>query len=231
MHLSAKPPQRLDLPDASPSRPVEDYDLDRREVQARQRAQPTRTNQPCGLIVHSPFQSGNTILVLWLYNEASLALRNTVSPGGHGGEVIPVPIPNTEVKSPSGEGTAGVARGRVARRQAFSPEPRASQSRGALFFGPVRLLTRAPQGACRQDSALARLRAALVCGGVQAGLLAGEAEARRQSPELAAPPRDCGRGSRLRHSPRRSGVLASRPPWRDARAHSCLTSGGHVGKV
>ena len=208
MHLSAKPPQRLDLPDASPSRPVEDYDLDRREVQARQRAEPTRTNQPCGLIVHSFFQSGNTILVLWLYNEASLALRNTVSPGGHGGEVIPVPIPNTEVKSPSGEGTAGVARGRVARRQAFSPEPRASQSRGALFF----LMRRAT-------------------GGVQAGLLAGEAEARRQSPELAAPPRDCGRGSRLRHSPRRSGVLASRPPWRDARAHSCLTSGGHVGKV
>ena len=137
MHLSAKPPQRLDLPDASPSRPVEDYDLDRREVQARQRAQPTRTNQPCGLIVHSFFQSGNTILVLWLYNEASLALRNTVSPGGHGGEVIPVPIPNTEVKSPSGEGTAGVARGRVARRQAFSPEPRASHiARG--FFSKLR---------------------------------------------------------------------------------------------
>ena len=212
MHLSAKPPQRLDLPDASPSRPVEDYDLDRREVQARQRAQPTRTNQPCGLIVHSLFQSGNTILVLWLYNEASLALRNTVSPGGHGGEVIPVPIPNTEVKSPSGEGTAGVARGRVARRQAFSPEPRASQSRGALFLPGAPFDPRAT-------------------GGVQAGLRAGEAEARRQSPELAAPPRDCGRGSRLRHSPRRSGVLASRPPWRDARAHSCLTSGGHVSKV
>ena len=150
MHLSAKPPQRLDLPDASPSRPVEDYDLDRREVQARQRAEPTRTNQPCGLIVHSFFQSGNTILVLWLYNEASLALRNTVSPGGHGGEVIPVPIPNTEVKSPSGEGTAGVARGRVARRQAFSPEPRASQSRGALFFETGNLKTgncRAAEGA------------------------------------------------------------------------------------
>ena len=213
MHLSAKPPQRLDLPDASPSRPVEDYDLDRREVQARRRAEPTRTNRPCGLIVHSFFQSGNTILVLWLYNEASLALRNTVSPGGHGGEVIPVPIPNTEVKSPSGEGTAGVARGRVARRQAFSPEPRTSHIARGSFFWP---------GASFDPRAT---------GGVQAGLLAGEAEARRQSPELAAPPRDCGRGSRLRHSPRRSGVLASRPPWRDARAHSCLTSGGHVGKV
>ena len=155
MHLSAKPPQRLDLPDASPSRPVEDYDLDRREVQARQRAEPTRTNRPCGLIVHSFFQSGNTILVLWLYNEASLALRNTVSPGGHGGEVIPVPIPNTEVKSPSGEGTAGVARGRVARRQAFSPEPRASHIARGSFF----LMRRAT-------------------GGVQAGLRAGEASRR-----------------------------------------------------
>ena len=160
MHLSAKPPQRLDLPDASPSRPVEDYDLDRREVQARQRAQPTRTNQPCGLIVHSFFQSGNTILVLWLYNEASLALRNTVSPGGHGGEVIPVPIPNTEVKSPSGEGTAGVARGRVARRQAFSPEPRASHIARGFFFWP---------GASFDPRAT---------GGVQAGLRAGEASRR-----------------------------------------------------
>ena len=40
-------------------------------------------------------------------------------PGGHGGGVTPVSIPNTEVKYTSGEGTAGVARGRVARRQAF----------------------------------------------------------------------------------------------------------------
>ena len=148
MHLSAKPPQRLDLPDASPSRPVEDYDLDRREVQARRRAQPTRTNQPCGLIVHSFFQSGNTILVLWLYNEASLALRNTVSPGGHGGEVIPVPIPNTEVKSPSGEGTAGVARGRVARRQAFFPEPLPGQHpAGAFSFSWLRRELRRPADA------------------------------------------------------------------------------------
>jgi hypothetical protein len=60
----------------------------------------------------------------------------------------------------------------------------------------VRLLTRAPQGACRQDSALARLRAALVCGGVQAGLRAGEASRRACVRGCAGrTPRWRGRGS------------------------------------
>ena len=49
MHLSAKPPQRSDLPDASLSRTVEDHHLDRPEAQARRRAHPTGTNRPCGL--------------------------------------------------------------------------------------------------------------------------------------------------------------------------------------
>ena len=40
-------------------------------------------------------------------------------PGGHGGVATPVSIPNTEVKGSSGEGTAGIARGRVARCQDF----------------------------------------------------------------------------------------------------------------
>ena len=39
--------------------------------------------------------------------------------GGRGEVVTPVPIPNTEVKGLIGEGTAGVARGRVARRRNF----------------------------------------------------------------------------------------------------------------
>ena len=43
-------------------------------------------------------------------------------PGAHGGVVTPVPIPNTEVKGPIGESTAGVARGRVARHR-VSPFP------------------------------------------------------------------------------------------------------------
>ena len=39
--------------------------------------------------------------------------------GDHGEKVTPVPIPNTAVKGLIGEGTAGVARGRVARCRDF----------------------------------------------------------------------------------------------------------------
>ena len=49
----------------------------------------------------------------------SSLINKTLLPGGHSEDVTPVPIPNTEVKSPSGEGTAGVACGRVARCQAL----------------------------------------------------------------------------------------------------------------
>ena len=45
-------------------------------------------------------------------------------PGGHREDETPVPIPNTEVKGLIGEGTAGFARGRVARRRDFSPKGR-----------------------------------------------------------------------------------------------------------
>ena len=43
--------------------------------------------------------------------------------GDHGEKVTPVPIPNTAVKGLIGEGTAGVARGRVARRRDFFRGP------------------------------------------------------------------------------------------------------------
>ena len=39
--------------------------------------------------------------------------------GGHRGAVTPVPIPNTEVKRPIAEGSAGLARARVGRRRLF----------------------------------------------------------------------------------------------------------------
>ena len=39
--------------------------------------------------------------------------------GGHRGVVIPVPIPNTEVKGSIAEGSAGLARARVGRRRLF----------------------------------------------------------------------------------------------------------------
>ena len=56
--------------------------------------------------------------------------------GGHGGEATPVPIPNTEVKGPSGEGTAAIGRGRVARRQGFSSRPPGSETIRTAFFSP-----------------------------------------------------------------------------------------------
>ena len=50
-------------------------------------------------------------------------------------EVTPVPIPNTEVKGLSGDGTAAVGRGRVARcRTYFSPEQEADESLSPAFF-------------------------------------------------------------------------------------------------
>ena len=58
-------------------------------------------------------------------------------PGDHGEEVTPVPIPNTEVKGLSGDGTATAGRGRVARRRVLSGEPRHSLS-GLLFFADWR---------------------------------------------------------------------------------------------
>ena len=44
--------------------------------------------------------------------------------GGHRGVVIPVPIPNTEVKGSIAEGSAGLARARVGRRRLFLPFPK-----------------------------------------------------------------------------------------------------------
>ena len=74
---------------------------------------------------------------IWLRNE-SHRLVTPPFPGAHGGVEIPVPIPNTEVKGPIGESTAGVARGRVARRRVF-PSRRAGPDEfgvGPFFFPP-----------------------------------------------------------------------------------------------
>ena len=43
----------------------------------------------------------------------------TIFPGDHSEEVTPVPIPNTEVKGLSGNGTVAIGCGRVARRRDF----------------------------------------------------------------------------------------------------------------
>ena len=54
--------------------------------------------------------------------------------GDHGGKATPVPIPNTVVKGLSGEGTAGFARGRVARRRNFISGPVGLNNPAGPFF-------------------------------------------------------------------------------------------------
>ena len=85
-------------------------------MQAPQGVQSTGTNLPCGLSVfihrlEPPRVPGRAA--------SRPVLAPFVFSGGPGGKATPVPIPNTEVKGLFGEGTAGVARGRVARRRDF----------------------------------------------------------------------------------------------------------------
>ena len=49
----------------------------------------------------------------------SIAPSSDLFAGDHRGVVIPVPIPNTEVKGSIAEGSAGLARARVGRRRLF----------------------------------------------------------------------------------------------------------------
>ena len=59
----------------------------------------------------------------------------TTFPGDHSEEVTPVPIPNTAVKGLSGDGTAAIGRGRVARCRVLFLQGRESGTRGlALFY-------------------------------------------------------------------------------------------------
>ena len=51
--------------------------------------------------------------------QTSRTFPNRFFAGGHRGVVIPVPIPNTEVKGSIAEGSAGLARARVGRRRLF----------------------------------------------------------------------------------------------------------------
>src|SRR6185436_1357545 len=82
-----------------------DHHVDRPEVYARQRVQPTGTNRPrawidndvrarCGVLSRAR-APGICVLRSFL----------TTDFGGHSGGVTPVPIPNTEVKPTSADGT------------------------------------------------------------------------------------------------------------------------------
>src|ERR1700758_554781 len=86
-------------------RPVVDDHVDRPEVYAQQCVQPTGTNRP---------RAWKHLRSCSLWNAHRGAITetgdcsqlSTVS-GGHSGGVTPVPIPNTEVKPASADGTWG----------------------------------------------------------------------------------------------------------------------------
>ena len=59
--------------------------------------------------------------------------------GDHRGVVTPVPIPNTEVKGPIAEGSAGLARVRVGRRRQYFFQKIARRLRRTPPSGPVGL--------------------------------------------------------------------------------------------
>ena len=105
-------------------------------MHARRRAQPTDTNRPqaCRYTLRTTIAKPPS---------GHVALPETFDcfPGGHGEDETPVPIPNTEVKGLIGEGTAGFARGRVARRRDFSPKG-AEQPLGPLLFLPCRAMAK-----------------------------------------------------------------------------------------
>ena len=140
MHLSAKPPQRQDLPPRKwpqgGSKTTTSIGRRRKRGNAFNRpvlipraacmvsffADHPRTREQTagrpakGARRASRHPSGPRPGAARARNE-SHRLVTPPFPGAHGGVEIPVPIPNTEVKGPIGESTAGVARGRVARRR------------------------------------------------------------------------------------------------------------------
>ena len=115
-------------------------------MQAQRCVQPTGTNQTCGLAFSaSPGNGRQAFPVALRFSRVS---DSPASAGGHRGGEIPVPIPNTEVKPPIAEGSAGPARARVGRRRLFlltnrrGPAPSCGRSPLATF-APRKLALRA----------------------------------------------------------------------------------------
>ena len=81
-----------------------DDHVDRPEVYAQQCVQLTGTNRPRAWIFGSNFAR---VRYGVLEGPAPRFARRTIDLGGHSGREIPVPIPNTEVKPASADGTWG----------------------------------------------------------------------------------------------------------------------------
>ena len=86
----------MSTPGSNPHRPVEDYDVDRLQVEARQRVKLSSTNWSCSLTLQFSLESLYCAIVIHL-GEVS---------GGYSEGETPVPFPNTEVKPFSADGTA-----------------------------------------------------------------------------------------------------------------------------
>ena len=82
----------------------------------------------------APFRRGGARDFFHGYESDSVYPMQSFFPGDHGARAIPVPIPNTEVKTRSGDGTASLGGGRVARCQDFFPSR--SVLRIGSFFVP-----------------------------------------------------------------------------------------------
>ena len=85
-------------------------------MQAERSVEPIGTNKTCGL-AYSSFTSRR--LASRSGSQLSFTPNLPLFAGDHGGAVIPVPIPNTEVKGSIAEGSASPGRARVGRRQLF----------------------------------------------------------------------------------------------------------------
>ena len=124
------------------SSPVADDDLDRPKVEAERSVELIGTNRTCGLAYCFNIYRASSAATSpeGLLERSRSELRSlSLSPaprlfaGGHGGAVIPVPIPNTEVKGSIAEGSASLGRARVGRRRLFF-SLRSDNERGFFFF-------------------------------------------------------------------------------------------------
>ena len=110
-----------------------DDHVDRPEVYAQQCVQLTGTNRPRAWIFGSNFAR---VRYGVLEGPAPRFARKTIDLGGHSGGEIPVPIPNTEVKPASADGT-WLDSAWESRTPPVSQHASLASARLAARFGPV----------------------------------------------------------------------------------------------